>query len=147
MMTETKVAPNDRLTLRGFKVERSDKNNRGEGGGALLIRKHIRYIRLAQMPVRIEHVCIELENGVRNGGCYAPPGLPFAAGDLNPFLLPNQHSLLLEDLNARHQLCNNHRKNARGKSLVIMSTTTGLYNFYTPTPQRTIPKTVQHLYS
>lgn len=71
--TETKLTANDKITIRGFRVERSDRDNSGRGA----TRQAKRPLQKADTEIsRIEHVIVELENGVLISDSYAPPPPP-----------------------------------------------------------------------
>nr|WP_253308721.1 reverse transcriptase family protein [Rickettsia endosymbiont of Ceutorhynchus assimilis] len=117
VVVETWLGDEDRLVVKNYSVERSDRAGRRAGGVALLIRESIAYKRMPQWRTAIEHVCIQLANGVLINGCYNAPQIRLSVANLTPFFPQNSRSLLLGDLNARHRLWRNHRGNTNGMIL------------------------------
>lgn len=83
----------------------------------------------------LEHVSIQLENGVLVNGVYVSPIQPIAERDISVFFPANSQSLLLGDLNARHRFWNNHRNNRKGTILCdYIHSDDQLQLLYTDTP-------------
>lgn len=117
ILLETKLRYNDKLQIRNYSVERSDINDNGGRGVAVVISNRVNYKRLPQQATQIEHVCLQLENGVLLTGVYASPNRQFTENDLNMLIPNNRRSLTLGDFNARHKLWHNKRQNRHGSVL------------------------------
>lgn len=117
-INETKLTKNKSIKFVGYHVVRQDRpGDIAAGGVAMLIKKHIIYRQINNKHSNIEHVIIKLKSGPTIIGAYNPPNNNITTQDLDTLFNTDNRTLLLGDLNSRHNTWNCHRQNRNGHTL------------------------------
>jgi len=125
-VSETWLKPNQIVTIEGYAIIRCDRNDRVGGGACLIVHESICYTEVQiPSPLGIDHVTIKIHDCIQGkkdlyvSSMYIPPNNNTINKDFFSSILDlGQHSLILGDLNAHHQLWKSNNNNRIGKIIV-----------------------------
>ena len=116
LLNDTRLVEADRLTVKGYKVHRSDRRNRA-GGVAILVRCSIPHVTTDLPRTNMETIAIRLQNDVRIIAIYNRPRNRVLTNELARLLTTGRKCLLVGDLNANHPDWNCANANRAGNTL------------------------------
>ena len=141
IITETRLAPADKLHLPGYTITRKDRDS-GHGKtkrGVFVATHNTLLVESSAQPITqdIEVITLRTKNTfkITLGAVYAPPSVKLTTTDRDAIIsqVPTKLYLIGGDLNAKHQLWNNPCKNTNGSTLKKHSETQNYQILHSPT--------------
>lgn len=119
-LNETRLNPDHKLKIRGYKVYRNDRNSCG-GGVAILIKNKIKHSQLHTPTLdTLEAISIQIETTVGNittTAVYNPPNKLITENDLNAIFKNHNKTIVFGDLNAKSIIWNCPIINRNGRTI------------------------------
>lgn len=148
LINETKLKHTDKFKIRGYTIYRKDRPAiHASGGVAIAIKNNIPHTLIQTPPTSLETLTIKLSDNTHITAAYNKPRNQFTHIDIHTLLNTARKSLIVGDLNARHEQWNCHIRNTNGNTLhnVMLNTNTLIQYPDTPTlhpSNNTTPTTI-----
>ncbi|GJQ79305.1 hypothetical protein Trydic_g16172 [Trypoxylus dichotomus] len=142
LIGETHLRASDRLSLRNFRVYRTDRVGARGGGTAIMIKSSIDHHagqELDLQNVEATNITVNMATGpVQLIAAYKAPNKLMLEADLSEIFSTRRATILAGDLNAKHPTWNSKVTNASGKCLLALQTTSTSLSMPPPNPRYTL---------
>ncbi|GJQ75498.1 hypothetical protein Trydic_g17585 [Trypoxylus dichotomus] len=121
LIGETHLRASDRLSLRNFRVYRTDREGARGGGTAIMIKSSIDHYAGRELDlhnIEATNITVNLATGpIQLVAAYKAPNKLMLESDLSEIFSTRRATILAGDLNAKHPTWNSRLTNASGKCL------------------------------
>lgn len=119
VITETWLTTDRRLSIKGYTIHRHDNEHQRGGGVLIAIKRTLPHTRLPPTDTTFDHVTIRLHTtpSVTVVGLYLPSTSDYSSRLFDTLLSQGPRTIVIGDLNAKHQLWGNYNDNEGGRRL------------------------------
>jgi hypothetical protein len=121
LLGETWLRTGDNFKIPNYVIYRNDRLDQPGGGTAVCVKKNLKHDVLPSANSQIENTAINLyltDSVIRIVSAYCPPGKILTSPDLDAIFSDETPTLVLGDLNAKHQFWNCNSTNNSGRALL-----------------------------